>query len=266
MDHRRHRRTTAEQHAAHRLHLPRSLALPIAAAAVVALALPGAAAQAQPAQDWSLVVYLQQAFPKQTNTNKQIEYINDTFGVDFDTWDDIANLSLGAKLFKHVSPHWQLGLEVDYSRGGIDGAADVPTEAGPARLKFEQTYSIYADLLAVAHYLPCTSCTSVVPFVLGGVGVGYEKDTTTLTLRNEYIDQWLRIENDGSFPVYTLGVGFNFFFGVEQTWYLEAGGAYYWGRLKHDVPAEGPLAPAPEMEADNDTTGPNYWLGIGKRW
>jgi len=28
--------------------------------------------------------------PKQTRTNAQIEQINDTFGVDFDTWDDVA--------------------------------------------------------------------------------------------------------------------------------------------------------------------------------
>ncbi|MEW6335822.1 MAG: hypothetical protein AB1625_00340, partial [Acidobacteriota bacterium] len=165
-----------------------------------------------------------------------------------------------------VSPHWLVGAEVDYSRGGIDGSTTVMTEAGPAALDFEQSYSIYTDLLAVAHFLPCPKCTSVTPFVLLGAGIGYEKDTTTLTLRNEYLDEGLRVENDGTFPVYTVGVGGDIFLSRARSWYLDFGVAYYWGRLKHMVPAEGSLAPAPEVEADNDTTGPNYWIGFGKRF
>jgi hypothetical protein len=211
-------------------------------------------------------VYLQQAFPKQTNTNEQIEQINEMFGVDFDTWDDVANLSIGGKFFAQVSPYWLVGAEVDYSRGGIEGSATVMTEAGPASLEFEQKYSIYTDLLAVAHFLPCPNCTSVTPFVLLGGGIGYEEDTTTLTLRNEYLDEGLRVENDGFFPVWTVGVGCDIFLSRRRSWYLDVGVAYYWGRLTHMVPAEGSLAPAPEVEADSDTTGPNYWIGFGKRF
>jgi hypothetical protein len=32
------------------------------------------------------------------------------------------------------------------------------------------------------------------------------------------------------------------------------------------LPARGSLAPAPEVLADTDSTGPNYWLGVGRRF
>lgn len=231
------------------------------------LALPAAVAANPPAADgWSATLYIQQAFPKQTRTNAQIEQINDTFGVDFDTWDDIANLSLGTKIFRRVSERWLVGLEFDYSAGGIDGEATILTEAGPAELAFEQSYSVFADLMAAAHVALCRGCERVEPFALLGVGVGYEEDRTTLTLRNDYLDEALRVDNDGAFPVATAGLGVEVSLGASREWFLEAGAAYFWGRLEHYVPASGSLAPAPEVLADNDTTGPNYWLGIGRRF
>ena len=89
---------------------------PLLPAAILGFALlaPGPAAAAE-TTGWSTSFYLQQAFPKQTRTNAQIEQINETFGVDFDTWDDVANLSLGAKLFRRVSDAWLVGIELDYS-------------------------------------------------------------------------------------------------------------------------------------------------------
>ncbi len=245
----------------------------VAALAVgIAAALPVAAAAQVSDAGWAWTAYLQQSFPKQTNTNQQIEQINQYFGADFDTWDDVANLNLGIKVFKQVAPNWQLGLEWDYSRGGIDGEATVETEAGPASLAFEQKYSIYTDILALAHFFPCRDCQRFVPFVLGGVGVAYEKDKTTLSLRNEYIDEWVEVDNDGWFPVYTVGLGINAYLSQARDWYLEFGGAYVWSRLKHDVPAEGtegllPLvAPTGVVTADTDSSGPNWWIGIGKRF
>jgi hypothetical protein len=215
---------------------------------------------------WSFTVYLQEGFPKQTNTNKQIQFINDTFGVHFEDWGDVHNLSLGAQLFRRVSPHWKVGLQIDYSAGSIDGKATIPTEAGPARLAFEQKYDVYADLYVVAHFLPCPSCTKVVPFIYGGGGIGYERDKTTLTLTNEYINENLRVDNDGWFPSFSLGVGIDVPLSARNTWYVEFGGAYAWARLKHTVPAKGSLAPAPEILADTDSTGPNYWVGIGLKF
>ena len=235
----------------------RRLAVVVAAAAAVA-----GAAQAQTGER-AFTLLLQQGFPKQTNTNKQIDQINATFGTDFDTWDDVANLNIGGTMFWRVLPTLQVGFEIDYSQGEISGAATVPTEAGDARLRFKQRYSIYADAMAVAHWLPCERCTTVRPFVLGGLGVGYEKDRTTLTLRNDYLDESLRVDNDGTFPVFTAGVGIDAYVFGNPTWYFQVGGAYYWGRLKHKVAASGSLAPSPTVEADNDTTGPNYWIGIG---
>ncbi len=238
-------------------------------AIVLMLALFGAASTppaSASAGSGSWTIYLQQAFPKQTRTNAQIEEINAVFGVDFDTWDDIANLSLGGKLFRRVDPAWLVGVEVDYSAGGLEGKTTIPTEAGPARLAFEQTYSIFTNVMAVAHYFPCARCARLQPFVLMGLGVGYEKDKTKLTLRNDYLDEGLLVDNDGYFPVGTAGLGVEITLSSDRAWFLEAGGAYYWGRLEHHVPASGSLAPAPEVLADSDTTGPNYWVGIGHRF
>jgi hypothetical protein len=227
------------------------------------LAAPGAA---QDEPQWAMTVYVQEAFPKQTRTNQQIGEINQIFGVDFDDWDDVHNLSLGVKLFRTVSPRWRAGVELDWSAGAVEGSATIPTEAGPAALDFEQRYDVFADLMAAAHWFPCGGCERAKPFVLLAAGVGYERDSTTLTLRNAYLDEDLRVDNDGWFPVATAGLGLEVPFGPERDWYVELGGAYFWGRLKHHVPARGSLAPAPEVLADTDSTGPNYWLGVGRRF
>ncbi len=243
---------------------------PTLAALALAAAAATAPAQAQTTDQsgglWSLTLYGQESFPKQTNTNDQIAEINRAFGTHFEDWGDTHNLSVGLQLFRRVSPRWQLGLEVDGSRGSIGGTETVLTEAGPAELEFEQKYDLYADLLAVAHFLPCPSCRRITPFVLFGAGVAYEKDTTTLTLRNEFLDSGLRANSDGTFPVYTAGLGIDVPVPANGAWYLEAGAAYFWGRFKHQVPARGDLAPAPEVLADTDSTGPNYWIGIGLRF
>jgi len=207
--------------------------------------------------------YAQQAWPKQTNTNNQIQEINDTFGTDFDDWSDVANLSIGAHLFWRVSPHWKVGMQVDYSRGAIDGSEKVMTEAGKATLSFEQEYSVYADLYAVAHFLPWPEWKTIRPFAYGGIGFGYESDTTTLDLKNEFIDAGLRVENDGWFPTYTAGIGMDVPFSSTTAWYFEVGVAYVWSRMINEVPATGALAPSSEVTADTDFTGPNYWLGVG---
>ncbi len=244
-----------------------SRALLIVAAAVALAA--GSASPARAADEggpYYFTLYLQQSWPKQSVTNAQIQQINQMFGTDFDDWSDVANLSLGAQLFKRVSPRWKVGLQVDYSQGGIKGHATVPTEAGDAQLSFEQRYSVYADLYVIAHYLPCPSCTRVIPFVYGGGGFGYEKDRTTLTLRNDYIDQGLAVDNDGWFPTFSAGVGIDVPLSSTTPWYMEFGAAYVWARMTNTVPASGALAPAPEVTADSDFTGPNVWIGIGKRF
>jgi len=211
--------------------------------------------------------YVQQSYPKQTTTNTQIQQINQALGANFDDWSDVANLSIGAQLFKRVSPYWKVGVQLDYSQGAIKGKASIPTEAGPAVLSFEQRYNTYFDVYAVAHFLPCPSCTRVVPFVYGGVGIGYEKDRTTLTLKNDFINEsLLRVDNDGSFPTYSVGVGIDVPLSSRDRWYVELGGAYVWARMKHQVPASGSFAPAPEVTADTDFTGPNYWIGIGLKF
>jgi opacity protein-like surface antigen len=236
------------------------------AAAVVSLTVAAPMFGADPDKPWYLTAYLQQSWPKQTTTNAQIQQINQAFGANFDDWSDVANLSLGLQLFKRVSPHWKVGLQLDYSQGAIKGHTTVPTEAGDATLSFEQRYSTYLDLYVVAHYLPCGTCTRVVPFVYLGGGYGYEKDRTTLTLSNQYFSQGLRVDNDGTFPTFSAGLGIDVPLSPRNAWYLEFGAAYVWARMTHTVPAYGELAPAPTVTADSDFTGPNVWIGIGMRF
>ena len=215
---------------------------------------------------WSMTIYLQQSWPKQTETNRQIKEINSTFGSTFKTWDDVANLNLGLQVFRELNPKWKLGIGLDYSRGKISGASTVDTIAGPATLAFKQEYSIYADLFALAQYRPLGSAGRWVPFLLGGVGVAYEKDQTLLTLNNSLLDEALRVDNSGWFPILTFGVGLDAYLTDRRTWYAEAGLSYSWARLKHSAPASGSLAPSPTVTADTDSTGPNIWLGVGRRF
>jgi hypothetical protein len=106
-----------------------------------------------------------------------------------------------------------------------------------------------------------------VPFIYGGIGYGYEKDRTTLNLQNEFINEdLLVVNNDGWFPTYSAGVGIDVPLSSKDRWYLEFGGAYVWARMTNTVPASGSLAPAPEVTADTDFTGPNYWIGIGLKF
>jgi hypothetical protein len=240
-------------------------AAPLVSACLLAAALP-CGAQAGPGP-WSATVYLQQSWPKQTETNRQIRQdINGTFGSHFQTWDDVANLSLGGHLWRELTPQWKAGLEFDYSAGRIHGTETVDTLAGPAALAFEQKYSVYADLLALAQYRPLGGEGRWVPFLLAGAGLAYEKDRTTLTLRNAYLDEGLQVANDGWFPMATVGLGLDVYLSERRTWYAELGASYAWARLKHSVPATGTLAPAPTVTADTDSTGPCVWLGIGRRF
>ncbi|HEX9082729.1 MAG TPA: hypothetical protein VF768_10645 [Holophagaceae bacterium] len=216
---------------------------------------------------WSATFYLQQSWPKQTETNRQIRQdINGTFGSHFRTWEDVANLNLGLQLFRELSPAWKVGLELDGSAGGIDGSETVDTPAGPATLAFEQKYSLYADLLIVAQWRPLGTDGRWIPFALAGAGLAYEQDRTRLTLRNAFLDDALRVDNHGWFPMATLGLGVDIPFGPRRTWYAELGASYAWARLKHTVPASGSLAPAPTVTADTDSTGPNLWIGVGRRF
>jgi hypothetical protein len=224
-----------------------------------------AMAQAAPGP-WSMTGYLQQSWPKQTETNRQIREINASFGSSFPTWDDVPNLNLGLHLFRELNPKWKVGVGLDYSRGKVDGTATVDTPAGPATLDFRQEYSIYADLFLLAQYRPLGAGGRWVPFLLGGIGLAYEKDQTRLTLRNDFLDEALQVDNSGWFPIATVGIGLDAYLSNRRTWYAEAGLSYSWARLRHAVPASGSLAPAPMVTADTDSTGPNLWLGLGRRF
>jgi opacity protein-like surface antigen len=233
----------------------------------VAFLLSSSAAQAQEARDpWSCTVYLQQSWPKQTETNRQIKDINTAIGSTFKTWDDVANLNLGVQVFRELNPRWKVGLELDLSRGKISGTNTVDTLAGPATASFEQKYTLYADLMAVAQYRPLGNEGRWIPFLMAGVGVAYEKDRTLLTLRNDLLDDTLlQVDNNGWFPIFTAGAGIDVYFSGRRGWYAEIGLSYSWARLKHEVAASGSMAP-PTVTADTDSTGPNVWLGIGRRF
>lgn len=232
-------------------------------------------AQPAPAQEapsaWSWTAYLQRSWPKQTETNRQIrEQINGTFGSHFQTWADVATLSAGVKVFRRLSPTWKLGLEADYSRGGIEGTETVVHPlAGPATLSFEQTYSIYSDLLLLAQFMPLGTQGRWVPFAFLGGGIVYEKNRTLLTLRNAYLDERLQVDNSGWFPSLTTGIGVEVPLGERRLWFLEAGLSHTWSRLKHTAPVSGTpglTGGATAMTADTDSTGFAVWFGAGRRF
>jgi len=215
---------------------------------------------------WSTTVYLQQSWPKQTETNRQIQDINSTFGSGFQTWADVPNLNIGLQQLWEVAPFWKVGLELDYSRGKVRGVQVVDTLAGSAQLAFEQEYTLYADLIALAQFRPLGTQGRWTPFLQAGIGLAYEKDRTLLTLRNNLLDESLRVDNSGWFPVFTIGSGIDVFLAESRTWYAEVGVSYSWARLRHSVSAYGTLAPAATVMADTDSTGPNLWLGIGRHF
>jgi opacity protein-like surface antigen len=236
---------------------------PLLAGLLIACPFAGAQEAASP---WSGVLYLQQSWPKQTEANRQIKDINAAFGSGFKTWDDVANLNLGLQVFRDLDARWKLGLELDYSRGRISGAQTVDTMAGPATLAFEQKYTVYADLMVVAQYSPWGRQGRWIPFLSVGLGVAYDKDRTLLTLRNDLLDETLaQVDNSGWFPILTAGAGVDVYLTERRTWYAEAGLSYSWARLKHQVAASGSLLP-PQVTADTDSTGPNVWLGVGRRF
>ncbi|WP_257311856.1 outer membrane protein [Geothrix fuzhouensis] len=246
---------------------PVRLRLPASGLLAVGLFLGGTTARAQVEWNpWTATVYVQQSWPKQTETNRQIKDINAAMGSSFKTWDDVANLNLGLQVYRDLHPLWKAGVELDYSRGKIDGTSTVDTPAGPATLRFEQKYSVYADLLFLVQFRPIGTDHRWIPFFQAGAGMAYEKDRTLLTLRNDVLDETLvRVDNDGWFPMFTAGIGVDLYLSDHRTWYAEAGASYTWARLKHDVSASGSLVP-PTVKADTDSTGPNVWLGIGRRF
>jgi hypothetical protein len=120
--------------------------------------------------------------------------------------------------------------------------------------------------MAVVQYRPLGKEGRWIPFLVAGVGMAYEKDRTLLTLRNDLLDDTLlQVDNSGWFPILTAGAGIDVYPKGRRDWYLEIGLSYSWARLKHDVAASGTLAP-PTVTADTDSTGPNVWLGIGRRF
>jgi hypothetical protein len=76
----------------------------------------------------------------------------------------------------------------------------------------------------------------------------------------------LRVDSKGWFPMATLGLGVDAYLTERRDWYAELGLSYSWVRAKRDVPATGLLAPGPTVRADTDSTGPNLWLGLGRRF
>jgi hypothetical protein len=238
----------------------------------LAMMLAGVPASAQEVSaPWSMTVYLQQSWPKQTETNRQIkEDINGSLGTHFNTWEDVTNLNLGILVYRTLAPGWRIGLEVDYSQGRIHGRDAVNDfGAGPGTVSFEQKYSLYADAVAMVQFRPLGDHGRWIPFLSAGAGFAYEKDSTTLGFASSIGAgdfELLKVDNDGWFPMFTAGVGVDVYFTEKRTWYAELGVSYSWARLKHITPATGLLAPAPTVTADTDSTGPNIWLGVGRRF
>jgi len=115
------------------------------------------------------------------------------------------------QLFLQLSPAWKVGFQVDYSSGAIDVSRPSDTEL--VRRSSRSSRSTPSTLTSTLSPTtsPAARAATFVPFLYGGVGIAYEEDTTTLTLTNDYIDEYLLVENDGFFPSYSAGVGFDWY-------------------------------------------------------
>lgn len=238
---------------------------------LAAAALPAVAQSAEPA--WSVTGYLQQSWPKQTETNRQIRQdLNGGLGTHFKTWDDVPNLNLGFLALRRVAPGWKVGLELDYSKGKIDGKEGLDLSGlglGPGTASFEQQYSIYADLMVLVEHHPLGGSGCWSPFLRGGLGFAYEKDTTHLGFSSRVGAgdfELLKVNNSGWFPMATAGIGLDVYLSPRRDWFAEVGLSYSWARLKRDAQASGLLAPGATVKADTDSTGPNAWIGFGRRF
>jgi len=200
--------------------------------------------------------------PKQTNTNKQIEQINDMFGVNFDTWTTSRTSVSVASILAGLS-EVEGGHRNRLQPRGIDDEATVETEAvrDPA---FEQTYSVYTTSSS-RPLSACPTCRVVVPFCVGGIGVAYEKDTTSCRSETNTSTSTCRSTTTGSSDVHRrdrnrqLRVRYvQLVPGARSV--LRPGPSSTNGR-------GGGLARAPpEVRADQDSTGPSWWIGVGKRF
>lgn len=226
---------------------------------LVALSLAGSAQAQNPKT--TVVGYWQQSFPKQTVTNQQIEDINVAFGTNFPTWKDKVNGNIGVIFLRDVTTNFRAGAQFDYSQGSISGEEIIETPAGPAIATFKQSYDGYFDLLGMGrwHFKPDTRFD---PFLYGAAGIAYEKDTFSLRIANTNLNQDLFAKTSGTLPIASIGAGVD----VElKGIILEFTGGYTWAHKSKTIPAQGSLSPG-NVIADTNLTGPNYTIGIGKRW
>jgi hypothetical protein len=228
------------------------------------------AQQVDPA--WSMAGYLQQGWPKNTNTNQQIrDNINAPFGTHFETWDDVPNVNLGLLALRTVAPKWKVGLEADWSSGSIGGTQQAQDFGlGPGSVYLKEKYQTYADLQVLVQVRPFGDEGRVVPFLSTAGGLAYDNDSTTIRFMSSSgggTTDLLRVTNHGFFPVLNVGIGMDVFLSGKRLWFVETQLGYTWARLTRNAPASGPGANGqPTVKDDTDDTGPNVLLGVGRRF
>jgi hypothetical protein len=231
----------------------------IALTGLIALSLAGSVEAQDPKN--TVVAYWQQNWPKQTVANQQIQDINASFSTNFPTWKDRVNGNIGVIFLRDVTRNFRAGAQFDYSQGSISGEEIIQTPAGPARATFKQSYDYYLDLLGMGqwHFKPDTRFD---PFLYGAAGIAYEKDNASLRIANENLNEDLFAKTSATLPIASIGGGVD----VElKGIILEFTGGYSWAHTSKTIPAQGSLSPG-NVTADTDLTGPNYTIGIGKRW
>jgi len=236
---------------------------------LVTLPFPALAQQVEPV--WSVVGYLQQGWPKNTETNGQIRnQINPSLGTHYGTWSDTPNVNLGALVLRTVSPRWKVGMEADWSSGSIGGNQSGQSEAlGSGSVYFKEKYKTYADLQVLVQVRPFGEQGRVVPFLSAASGIAYDNDTTTLSFTSSQGGdpmELLHVNNHGWFPILNLGIGMDVFLSAKRVWFVETQAAYTWARLKRNAPASGLIVDTPTVVDDTDDTGPNVLLGLGRRF
>jgi hypothetical protein len=236
----------------------------VSLATMYALAMP-LMVKAQDKDRKEAVVYIQQTWPAQTSTNKQISDISSMLQTEpgLKDWSDKMNLNIGGDIRSPIGKGFYFGGRFDYSTGKIKQTVDAQTPYGPSKLHFNQEFSYYLDALAIVK--KNFGNGRIKPFLLAGTGFFASKDNTLVDL--EGLGDF-SVSNKSFAPTSLVEGGIDVNMG--KRFFFETAGGYQWGHFSKEQPATGTLAPifAPtgRVPADNNINGPFYRVGAGLRF
>ena len=201
-----------------------------------------------------VLVYLHPTWPKLTQSDKEIEKINQQLGTDFTKWGDVFKATAGVELRKKLNDKFDLGINVfEYSRGKIDETE--PFIYGSAHLIQKREYFGFGPNL----YYNFSRGKTINPFIGLGVSANHLKSSVKMTLEG-YLNEHSTAELSDWSPGATISAGAN----LRLNKHLEFTGwvNYTWGKFKKDITVHDNLVGEYKLHSVVDITGPGVLLGL----